>query len=316
MILLYSDPAMTRDYYEVLGIARTATADDIRRAHRKLAKEFHPDKNKAPESAKRFSQVQEAYDTLSDPAKRAQYDQFGASGPGGNPFSGRGAAQGQSPWQHADEQDLGDMLGGLGGIGDFFRTGGSGRGRTAKPRAHAGQDAELEVTVDFMTAAVGGTRSVPTRDAAGKTEAIDVRIPAGISSGGFLRIPGRGFPGSGGGPPGDLMLVIRVARHPWFHHVGLDISIEVPITIVEAALGTTVDIPLLKGSVSLRIPAGSTSGQKLRLPGKGIAPTGKTAGDFFAVLQIVAPTTLDATDAAALKELGAKLPNPRERRWL
>ena len=312
---------MARDYYEVLGIGRTATADEIRRAHRKLAKEFHPDKNKLPEAAKRFSEIQEAYDALSDPKKRAEYDQFGHGGPSANPFGGRSARGGQSsdgPWQNVDPADFEEMMGGLGGIGDFFRTGGAQRGSAGRPRraaAQAGENIETEVTVDFMTAAVGGSRSVPTHDAQGKPTSIDVRIPAGIASGGTMRVAGKGHEGSGGGPPGDLMLMIRVAPHPWFYRDGMDVSIDMPIKIIEAALGTSVDVPLLKGSITLRIPAGTSSGKKLRVAGKGIAPANKTPGDFYAVIQIVAPVALDAADADILKSIGDKLPNPREKRW-
>lgn len=312
---------MARDYYDVLGIGRSATADEIRRAHRKLAKEFHPDKNKLPEAAKRFSEIQEAYDALSDGEKRAKYDQFGHAGAAANPFGGRGGQAGQAgggSWQNVDPGDLEEMMGGLGGIGDFFRSGGTQRGRagrTGRAAAQAGQNIEVEVTVDFMTAAIGGMRSISTRDAQGKNASIDVRIPAGIASGGSLRIAGKGHDGIGGGPPGDLMLAIRVAPHSWFYRDGMDVSIDVPITIVEAALGTSVDVPLLKGSIALRVPAGTPSGKKLRVTGKGIAPANKTPGDFYAVIQIIAPAELDSADAEALKSLGEKLPNPRENRW-
>ena len=311
-ILLYSDHSMARDFYEVLGIARTATADEVRRAYRKLAKEFHPDKNKAAEATKRFSEVQEAYDTLSEAEKRRQYDQFGRAGAG---FGAQGGGQGGGPWQNVNQSDLEEMLGGLGGIGDFFRTGASPRPRSGPTRSARGQDSQQEVTVDFMTAAVGGSRNISTRDAAGKIESIDVRIPAGISSGGVLRVPGKGSLGIGGGPQGDLMVVVRIAPHPWFYRDGMDVSINVPITIVEAALGTSVGVPLLKGSITLRIPPGTHSGKKLRVTGKGIAPVGKTPGDFYAVIDIVAPTSLDPTDAASLTTLGTKLPDPREHRW-
>ena len=313
---------MARDYYEVLGIARTATADDIRRAHRKLAKEFHPDKNKSPEAPKRFSELQEAYDALSDPEKRKQYDQFGHVGSNANPFGGRGGrsqtggGQTGGPWQNVNPEDLEEMMGGLGGIGDFFRGGGTQRGRSGRSAAQAGQNMEIEVTVDFMTAAVGGTRNVSVRDSQGKNSAIDVRIPAGIASGGSMRVAGKGHDGTGGGPPGDLMLVIRVAPHSWFYRDGMDVSIDVPITIAEAALGTSIDVPLLKGTVKLKIPAGTPSGKKLRVTGKGIVPANKTAGDFYAVIQIIAPTDLEPADADALKVLGEKLPNPRENRWV
>lgn len=312
---------MARDYYEVLGITRTASADEIRKAHRKLAKEFHPDKNKSPEAPKRFSELQEAYDILSDSAKRAQYDQFGRAGGSASPFGGRGGrsqtggGQTGGSWQNVNPEDLEEMMGGLGGIGDFFRGGGTQRGRSGRAAAQAGQNMEIEVTIDFMTAAIGGTRNISIRDAQGKNSAIDVRIPAGIASGGSMRIAGKGHEGSGGGPPGDLMLMIRVAPHSWFYRDGIDVSIDVPITIVEAALGTSIDVPLLKGSVKLKVPAGTPSGKKLRVTGKGIAPANKTAGDFYAVIHIIAPTDLDPADAEALKKIGGKLPNPRENRW-
>ncbi len=309
---------MQRDYYEVLGIGRSATADEIRKAHRKLAKEFHPDKNKSPEAAKRFSEIQEAYDTLSDAAKRTQYDQFGHAGRAGNPFGGRGApsAGGQGgPWQNVDPRDLEEMLGGLGGIGDFFRGSTAQRSRGGRAAPQVGESIEVEVTVDFMTAAVGGTRSISLRSADGKNSTIDVRIPPGTGSGGSLRVAGKGNPGAAGGQPGDLIVVVRIAPHPWFHRDGLDVSVEVPITIVEAALGTTVDVPLLKGTVALRIPAGTAGGKRLRVPGKGIAPVGKSAGDFYAVIQIVAPTEIDPAQAEMLKSFGATLANPREKLW-
>jgi len=325
--LLYWRRSMARDYYEVLGIARTATGDEIRRAHRKLAKEFHPDKNKSTDAPKRFSEIQEAYDSLSDAQKRTQYDQFGHSG-AGNPFGGAGGRGqgGGAAWQNVDPVDLEEMMrgfgGGGGGIGDFFRSGGAQSprggqsGRGSRTAAQPGQNVEVEVTVDFMTAAVGGTRSVPLRDAQGKNSLIDVRIPAGVASGGSLRVAGKGHEGGGGALAGDLILSIRVAAHPWFYRDGLDVSIDVPITIVEAALGTSVDVPLLKGSVALRIPPGTASGKKLRVAGKGIAAANKAAGDFYAVIQIVAPQSLDPADALTLKMLGEKLPNPRENRWV
>lgn len=306
---------MPRDHYEVLGLSKTAGADEIRRAHRKLAKEFHPDRNKAPEAATRFAEIQGAYEVLSDDKRRAQYDQFGHSGPSQSPY-GPGGQQGQSAaWQNVNQDDLEEMLGGLGGIGDFFRGGSSARGRTRRPTPQQGENSSIEVTVDFMTAAIGGTRNIALRDASGKSSSIDVKIPAGIPNGGSLRIPGKGHPGQAGGPAGDLLLVIRAAPHPWFIRDGLDISVEVPITIVEAALGATIDVPLLKGSVQLKIPAGTSSGKKLRIPGKGIAPAQGPAGDFFAMVQIVAPTSLDAVDQKSLKAIGDRLPSPRDNRW-
>ena len=309
---------MPRDYYEVLGITRGASDDDIRKAHRRLAKEFHPDRNKSPEAAKRFSEAQEAYDTLSDPQKRKAYDQFGHAGAAGNPFGG-GQPSASGPWQNVNPEDLEDMLGGLGGIGDFLRGGGVGSrgrtGRTSRSTSRAGSNIEIETTVDFTTAAVGGVRSVTVRGEDGKPTTIDVRIPPGVSSGSPMRIAGRGNPGMGGGPAGDLILHIQVAPHPHFRRDGLDILIDVPITIAEATLGTKVSVPLLKGMVDVRVPVGTSSGTRLRVPGKGIAPLGKGAGDFYAVIRIAAPPSLSDQDQKALQEIGERLPNPREGLW-
>lgn len=314
---------MARDYYEVLGVGRSATPDEIRRAHRKLAKEHHPDKNKAPEAAKRFAEVQQAYEALSDEAKRAHYDQFGHSGAAGGPFGAGGGGAPGSPfgsgaWQNVNEHDLEEMLGGLGGIGDFFRgpgIGGSTRSRARKPNPRRGENIDLEVTIDFMTAAIGGARNVSVRDESGRVTSIDVKVPAGVPNGGSLRIAGKGRQGIAGGPCGDLLLIIKIAPHPWFTRDGLDISIDVPISIAEAALGTTADIPLLKGTVALRIPPGTSSGKRLRVPGQGIAPASGPAGDFYALIQIVAPTAIGPDEESALRAVAARLPNPRQNRW-
>lgn len=310
---------MPRDHYEVLGVARTATADEIKRAHRKLAKEFHPDQNKSAGAAERFREAQEAYEVLSDPEKRSLYDQFGhagtAAGPGFDP-SGAGAGGG-GQWRGVSPENLEEILGGMGGFGDFFGGAGGRRGprsgrrgggmggfgqEDASPRADT-----VRETVDFMTAALGGTRSIPVSGDGG-TERIDVRIPAGIASGSKLRVAGKGRGGS------DLLVEVDVAAHPWFRREGLDILLDVPITITEAAVGAKVDIPLLKGSVSLKIPAGTSSGRKIRIPGKGIASRTAT-GDFYAVLQVAAPAALSPEDEAALRDIGSRLPDPRAGRW-
>jgi len=213
------------------------------------------------------------------------------------------------------------MLGGLGGIGDFLRgsggVGSRGRtGRTGRSAARAGSNVELETTVDFTTAAVGGVRSVTLRNSEdGKPTTFDVRIPPGVATGSLLRIAGRGSHGIGGGPAGDLVLHIQVAPHPHFRRDGLDILIDVPITIAEASLGTKVSVPLLKGTVDVRVPAGTSSGKRVRVPGKGVAPPNKSPGDFYAVIQIVAPPSLSDQDQSALREIGERLPNPREGLW-
>jgi DnaJ-class molecular chaperone len=291
---------MPRDPYEVLGVPRAATTDQLREAHRKLAKKYHPDLNKTPEAAAKFKEVQEAYDLLSDDAKRRQFDQFGHAGPGMAGGSGGAGFGGAGGWGNVDpstfEEIFGDFMGG-------GRRGGARRG----PRA--GEDLERDITVDFMTAALGGVRHVSVENGDGPS-GFDVRVPAGIESGGQLRLRGKGSPGMGGGPAGDLVLRVTVAPHPWFRREGLDILIEVPISIAECALGTTVQVPLLEGTASLRVPSGTGSGKRLRLKGKGVQ-TKSSAGDLHAIIRVDGPKSLSDEDRAALERMKAGERDPR-----
>jgi DnaJ-class molecular chaperone len=288
-----------RDPYEVLGVPRSATADQIREAHRKLAKRYHPDLNKSPEAGERFKEAQEAYDLLSDEQKRRRFDQFGFGGPGpGAPGQGFG---GQGGWSNVDPSTFEEIF------GDFL--GGGRRGAGPRGGARAGQDLESAITVDFLTAAVGGVRRVSVQDGAGTIE-LDVRIPPGIESGGQLRLRGKGSPGAAGGPAGDLVLEVSVAPHPWFRRENLDIVVEVPISIAEAALGTSVEVPLLEGTATLRVPAGTGSGKRLRLKGKGVKARAGT-GDLYALIRVDAPRSLSEEDRASLERMKASEPDPR-----
>lgn len=320
---------MPRDFYEALGVPRTATADEIKRAHRKLVKEFHPDQNKSAGAAERFREVQEAYEVLSDEKKRGLYDQFGHAGlAGGGPGvegAPRGGAGPSGAWGNVSPENLEEIFGGMGGFGDFFSGAAGGRrgARAGRGSGAAGRGAgagfggfgepgpppadTIRETVDFMTAALGGTRAI-TVSADGASGRIDLKIPAGISPGSKLRVAGKGRSG------GDLLVEIDVAPHPWFRREGLDILLDVPVTIVEASIGAKVDIPLLKGTVSLKIPAGTSSGRRIRVAGQGIV-TKSATGDFYAVLQIVAPTSLSAEDEASLRDIGTRLADPRLGRW-
>jgi curved DNA-binding protein len=319
---------MPRDFYEVLGVPRTATADEIKRAHRKLAKEFHPDQNKSAGAPERFREAQEAYEVLSDAKKRALYDQYGHAGlaGGGSGFdAAAGAGAGPSgSWRNMSPDNLEEILGSMGGFGDFFSGGaGARQGARGGRRGPAGRRAgagfggfgepepapadTMRETVDFMTAALGGTRAISV-GGDGASARIDLKIPAGIASGSKLRVAGKGQGGS------DLLVEIDVAPHPWFRRDGLDILLDVPVTIAEASVGAKVDVPLLKGSVSLKIPAGTSSGRRIRVAGQGIS-TKSATGDFYAVLQIVAPAALSAEDEQALRDIGARLPDPRAGRW-
>ena len=289
---------MPRDPYDILGVPRSATPEQIREAHRKLAKKFHPDLNKTAEAGAKFKEIQEAYDLLSDAQKRKQFDQFGHAGPsmGGAP----GGAQGG--WGNVDASTFEEIF------GDFMG-GGARRSGGRRGGARAGEDLESRITVDFMTAAIGGVRHVSV-ESGGQPISLDVRIPPGIESGGDLRLRGKGGEGMGGGPAGDLVLHITVAPHPWFRREGLDVVVEVPISIAECALGTSVEVPLLEGTATLRVPAGTASGKRLRLKGKGVAAKGDT-GDLYAVIRVEAPKALNDEDRAALERMKATEPDPR-----
>ncbi len=309
-----------KDHYEVLGIDRGASPEAIRNAHRKLARKFHPDLNQDADAATRFNEIQAAYDVLSDTEKRSRYDRYGHAGADGQ---SPGQA-GPGPWQNVTPDDFESIFGesfggrsrrGGGGGGGFAGFGGFGGGmggeRPAGPTK--GRDLEHELEVGFAAAAFGGTETIRIAAQDGTPTSIDVRIPAGVQTGSTLRIRDRGLPGSNGGPSGDLLLQIKVGRHPWFTRDGLDLSIVVPITVAEAILGGEVTVPLMKGTATLKVPPGVRSGAKLRLKGKGVVDAKKQAGDLYAVLEIVAPKADDLSedDRAALESIANSLPNPR-----
>jgi DnaJ-class molecular chaperone len=309
-----------RDYYEVLGVSRTASGDEIKAAHRRLAKKLHPDMNKAPDAPAKFNELQEAFGVLSDAEKRAAYDRFGHAGVGaggssggdGSPHGGPRGQTAQGQWRHVDVGDFSEVFSEVFGGDGSFADGMAGgrRGARGPGQPVAGRDVESQIEVDFMAAALGCTRTISMEGQEGE-ERFDVRIPPGIEDGGRLRLRGKGRAGRRGGPPGDLLLAITVHRHPWFRREGLDILLDVPITIVEAALGTTVRIPLLRGSVALKAPAGTSSGTKLRVRGRGIDDGRGGKGDFYAVIAVVAPRDLTPADADLLRQIGEGLPDPR-----
>ena len=291
---------MAQDYYKVLNVSKTASADEIQKAYRTLARKYHPDLNPDDKTAQqKFKEIQHAYDVLSDTEKRKQYDQFGADfermGPGGNPFHG-GGGQGF-------EEVFG--RGGPGGfqfegdIGDLFRQftgGGGGRGRRAAPQPSKGGDLQAQLTVPFNTAVIGGKASIPIQRR-GKVESIQITIPPGVESGKKMRLRGQGEPSPNGGPPGDLLVTLTVASHPFFKRVGKNLELRLPITVGEAVFGAAVDVPTPNGKVSLKIPPGSNSGKRLRIKQQGVlSPTG-APGDLFVELQVKIPEQLTATDA-------------------
>ena len=296
--------AATNDYYSVLGVERTATADEIRKAYRNLARKYHPDVNKEDDAATKFAEVQEAYDTLSDAQKRKMYDQYGSAGPSGFRGDPRWARGGQSGGGgFGSTVDFSDIFGSAfgGGAGSPFGDGGA-------PQSVKGQNQNVSITVTFMTALKGGVEEIPIGDSVAK-----VRIPAGIDSGAKLRLRGEGAPGMMGGNAGDLLVTVFIGGHPLYQRRGLDVEMDLDLNIAEAALGTKASLPLpLGGSVDMSIPAGVSSGRRLRVKGKGCVAADGSAGDFYAVIHIVAPTDIDGETEALLKELKQHLPNPRE----
>ena len=264
------------DYYQSLGIPRTATPEEIRKAYKKIARENHPDvKPDDASAAERFKQAAEAYDVLGDADKRKQYDQYGEAfkhmkggpPPGGSPFGG-GGRRGSGPI------DLGDIFGGEVDLGDIFggafAGGAAGGGGRARPRARRGADVRSEIRIPFELAATGGNYDVSLqRD--GSIDRLGIKIPAGVRDGGVIRLAGQGEPGSGGGSAGDLLITVQVAPHPYFKRDGSDVIVELPVTIGEATLGSKIDVPTLEeGQVALTVPPGASSGTKLRLRGEGL----------------------------------------------
>lgn len=310
------------DFYKALGVSRDASADEIRKAYKRIARENHPDvKPDDAAAATRFKQATEAYNVLKDPEKREQYDRYGRAFQGGGPGPGAGGFGGfGGGGQQVDLRDLfaqtgfsfDDLFGGGGPFG-----GGGGPRAQPRPRPTKGADHELEIEVPFHTAALGGTREISVRRGGVKDERLDVRIPAGINTGQTVRLSGQGEPGRDGGPAGDLLLRIRVAPHPWFRRDGRNLLVDVPLTPTEAALGAKVDVPTLAdGQVVLTIPPGTSSGTKLRLRGKGIVdPKGDTPGDLFVVTKIAVPRELDDETRLLYEQLGERPFSPREGLW-
>lgn len=314
-----------RDYYDVLGVSRTAAPEEIRRAHRKLVRQYHPDVNKSnPNAEEKFKEVQEAYDVLSDPQKRRNYDQFGHAGVGVQPGPGaygagvdpfeafrRAQQSGRRPEPHVSFEDFE----GTAGFADLFdqlfggrrgqprgRPRGRGREQTAAPPRSG--DIEHGVTISFENAARG--TSIPlqiNRD--GRTETIEVKIPAGVKDGSRVRLRGKGQQING--VAGDIYIICRVAPHPYFRREDLDVYLDLPISLYEAMLGTRVEVPTLEGPVMLNIPPGTSGGSKLRIRGRGIH-RGTEKGDQYVVPRIIVPRDLDEHDRKLLADLQKKHP--------
>lgn len=308
-----------KDYYEILGVERSATQDEIKRAYRKLARKFHPDVNKESGAESKFKEAGEAYEVLKDPEKRAAYDQLGANWQAGQDFQPPpGWDQGFEYSGHGPDQ------GGEAAFSDFFENlFGQGRssqaGRQTRHEFHAhGQDHHAKIMIDLRDAYEGATRAISLRapevDAAGhvsvRDRSIKVKIPKGITEGQHIRLAGQGTPGVGQGQAGDLYLEIQFQPDPTFSVDGRDVYVNLPITPWEAALGGKVKCPTPAGVVDLKVPENARTGQKLRLKGRGIP--GKSAGDLYAVLQIAVPPARTAEDREFYERMSREMNfNPR-----
>jgi curved DNA-binding protein len=319
-----------RDYYEILGVARDATPEAVKKAYRGLARKYHPDVNPGDKSAEgRFKEVQSAYDVLSDQEKRALYDRHGraafegmaASGPRANSTEWASRFGGEPGF---DNIDLSDLIGSF-GAGRGEESGNAsifedlmGRVRGGRPgRQRGGRTLEAHLSIPFLTAVKGGETTIEVQRANGKTESLVVKIPPGIDTGAKLRLKGQGEPGSKGSPAGDLTITIEVEPHPYFKREGPNLQIDVPVSVSEAILGAKIDVPALDGMRSLTIPPGSSSGLKLRLKGQGIPATaGKPGGDLFVVLKIIVPKNIDAASRRLIEQFAEHNPqNPRAGLW-
>lgn len=292
------------DYYQTLGVSKTASREEIQKAYRRLARKHHPDFNQEdPKGAKeKFQKVQEAFDVLGNPEKRQVYDQFGVSpdqmgsGGGQGPFQwsfGGGAPGRKANFKFDNLDDIVNMFGGgLGGVppDDFLHAG-------RQPRR--GKDVEQTLTIPFTLSITGGKTDVVVPN--GQTASVS--IPPGIADGQKIRLPGLGNTGLAGGESGNLLLTIRIKEHPCFSRQGNSLYVDVPISLKEAVFGAKIDVPTPKGSVTLTIPAGATSGMKLRVKQCGIVlPSGKV-GDLFAKLHIALPKNWSEDDKTLLKQL-------------
>jgi curved DNA-binding protein len=291
----------SKDYYQLLGLSKNASAEDIKKAYRKMAIKYHPDKNPDNKEAEEtFKQISEAYAVLSDPQKKAQYDQFGSSG-----FHQR-----YSQEDIFRNFDFGDIFRDMGyGSEDIFSrifTGGAQGGTRFRTRKQRGEDFSMELAVTFREAATGAEKRVSFMRE-GVREDLSVKIPAGIANDAKLRIQGKGGSGSNGGPPGDLFLTIKVATDPVFSREDDDIIVERTILFSQAALGTTLEVPTLDGAKRIKVPAGIQPGTKIRLKGFGIPHMGKTSkGDLFVKISVKVPEHLSAPQKKLIEQLAAE----------
>jgi curved DNA-binding protein len=299
-------PVAFQDYYEALGVSRDASEDEIRQAYRRLARRYHPDINKESGAEDRFKQVSEAYEVLRDPEKRERYDRLGANWRAGQDAPGAGGFE--EAFRAGD--GFGDVRVEFGGgdFSDFFdsvfgRRRGPGGARTGSDGfSMRGADHEAILDLALEEAARGGKRWLSL----GEGRSIEVDIPRGVRDGQRIRLAGEGGAGAGGGPPGDLLLRVRLRPHPRFRVDGRDLYVDLAISPWEAALGADVPVPTLDGNAQVKVPPGSSSGRRLRLRGQGLpGSAGAQAGDLYAVLTIRVPSKLTKKERELFERLAS-----------
>lgn len=318
---------MSDDYYDILGVSRSATIDEIQKAYRGLARKYHPDLNPDDKTAKeKFQRVQTAYDTLNDEKKRKMYDQFGSAYEqmgqgGGGPqwtgqvppgyegfdfsqmFGGAGGSGGAGGYGGASASDIEEMLRQFTGGGGFGGSSprGNSRRRGRRP-ATPGADIAYNLRIPFRTAVTGGEANLRVRRATGGTETVTVKIPAGIEEGQTIRLRGQGDQSDSGGAAGDMLITVQIDDHDSFRREGLDLIVRVPVTISEAALGAKIDVPTPHGEISLTIPAGTSSGKRIRAKGLGVKNSRGEKGDLYAELLITVPKHVSGEAKKLLQE--------------
>lgn len=304
------------DFYQVLGVPRTASQEEIQRAYRRLARRYHPDVNKDPAAEERFKEISEAYHVLSDPDTRRRYDQFGPAfrqaPEGAERWAGAGARPGGATWGAGPagswtgttdfDFDLEDLLGGI-----FGRRAPRGWGRVR------GADQEAEVALSVEEAYRGGRRTVTIERPDGP-QTLTVTIPPGVTDGQRIRLAGQGGQGSGGAPPGDLYLLVRLLPHPVYRVAGRDLYVDLPLAPWEAALGASVPVETPGGEATVRVPPGTSSGRRLRLRGRGLPNPRGAPGDLFAEARVVVPAAPSDRERRLYRELAeAASFDPRRR---
>jgi curved DNA-binding protein len=317
---------MAEDYYKILGVPREASQAEIQKAYYELAKKFHPDKNPNDKTAKKkFQQIQAAFDVLGNPEKREMYDRYGSSfetygtaGPQqtytwrGSPAGGFGST-GFNPEEFDFSQFFGERYGGEagGGFADLFnqfRRAGGARATKSAAGARRGVDIVSEVKVPFVTAISGGEVQLNVRRGSGKTDTINVKIPAGIEDGKKIRLRGQGEAAPRGGAPGDILITVRVAPHPFYQRRGNHLIVKLPVTLGEATAGAKIEVPAPRGTVTVHVPPGTSSGTKLRVRGHGVAPKNGPVGDLLVEIQIVLPKKFTPADCETIQEIDRRYP--------